>query len=83
MVFTFDKSGATTHEFWVDSISGVSPTVFSTAGAINRGSIKILTQEFHPQDLNHGPYLQLNLHLDSAQIDELIQTLQKLQAKMA
>ncbi|MDH1321160.1 hypothetical protein N5C39_22575 [Enterobacter bugandensis] len=83
MMFTFDKFGATIHEFWVDSISGSSPTVFSTAGAIDRGSIKILTQEFHPQELNHGPYLLLNLHLDSGQVDELIQTLKKLKAEMA
>jgi hypothetical protein len=82
MSFTFDKTGATPHEFWVDSISGSSPTVFSTTGEINRGSIKILTQQFHPQELNYGPYFQLELHLDTAQVDQLIQTLQKLKVEM-
>lgn len=82
MTFTFDKSGATSHEFWVDSLSGHSSTVFSTGGELNRGSIKMLTQEFHPQNLNYGPYLQLHLHLDTAQIDELIRTLQMLKGEM-
>lgn len=82
MSFVFDKSGATTHEFWVDSITGASPAVFSTSGKINRGSVKILTQEFHPQELNHGPYRQLELHFDLEQIDLLIQNLLKLKEKM-
>ncbi len=82
MTFTFDKSGATSHEFWVDSISGYTPIVFSTGGVLNRGSIKMLTQEFHPQNLNHGPYLQLHLHLEAVQVDELIRTLQALKEEM-
>ncbi|MDO7161225.1 hypothetical protein Q5N85_20070, partial [Acinetobacter baumannii] len=68
MTFTFDKSAPLRPHFWVDSISGFKPQTFSTSGMLNRGCIKILTQEFHPQELNHGPYLELNLHLDAPQM---------------
>lgn len=81
-MLTFDKTMPLRPQFWVDEVTGSSSGVFSTSGMINRGCVRLLTQEFHPQELNHGPYLELGLLLDVTQIDELIQMLQELKKRM-
>lgn len=81
-MITFDKLSPLRSELWVDDISGFNTSAFSTSVPINRGCVKILAQEFHPQELNHGPYLELSLLLDPQHIDALIQTLQTLKKEM-
>ncbi|MHA1067034.1 hypothetical protein ACR9GP_24645 [Enterobacter ludwigii] len=83
MVFEFDKSRPTIHELWVDSISGYSTSVFSVNGKLARGSIGVLAQGFHPQELNHGPYLLLQLQLSPSQVDEMIEKLLILKAELS
>lgn len=82
-MITFDKTAPLRSDIWVHDISGFNTSTFSTSGTIARGGVKILAQEFHPQELNHGSYLELHLLLDDPQIDELIQTLQALKSEMS
>lgn len=82
MSVIFEKSDAKDSQVWADSITGYRTSVFSTEGQIDRGSIGILAQQFHPQNLNWGPYFRLQILLDRHQIDELIQKLESLKNEM-
>ncbi|HGH3389017.1 TPA: hypothetical protein ACJIKV_003681 [Citrobacter freundii] len=83
MSFTFDKSAPLPQKFWVDSIVGTESKIFSTSGMLDRGGIKILTQAFHSQELNYGPYQELELIMDASQIDAMLLVLQNLKEKMS
>ncbi|MGQ3662094.1 hypothetical protein [Citrobacter braakii] len=83
MSFVFDKHLATDSPVWVDSVIGRHSSVFSTSGQMKRGSIEMLAQNFHPQELNYGPYFRLKIHLDNHHIDELIQHLQRLKSELS
>lgn len=78
MTLTFDKTKPLRPELWVDSICGHRSSTRHTPGDKKKGCVKILAREF-----NQGPYMELNLLMDSHQIDDLIQTLETLKEKMS
>jgi len=77
MTLSFDKNKPLRPEIWVDSISGCSSKTNISPANSKMGCVRILGREF-----DEGPYMELNLLMNSSQIDVLITTLELLKTKI-